>query len=261
MKFKTFAIVLSCFIASLIITQSSHAQMKRTMTFDADEPITIIAGLNAIIKGGDNGLTIEMIPPKDHRPKEYKDVDLANQDKIIMCNGKKLKTIEDLTAILDEIEVGGEISFGVKRGNEMMIVSFPKADPQASGGMMMMTTTIDDDGEHNESSMMMNGVEMKDIVMVEAGLIIKDVENQISILALLPDFEGIIEGEKPKQGDILISINGKKDLTSEDFNKIYNAVKIGESISMTFLRDSKKHTFSFNKPAVEDSGNEIIIKK
>lgn len=260
MKFKTLTITLSCFFAFLLIFQPVNSQHSKKMTFNAGE-VTLIAGLNALIKAGDNGLTIEMIPGKDRRDKAYKEVDLANQDKIIMCNGKKVKTIADLNEIMEAVEIGDEISFGVKRGNQMMIVSFPKADPKQSGNMMMMTTTMDDDGASSETSIMKDGVEMKDVVMLDAGLILKDLDNKVNILAVMPMFNKSVDGEAILDGDIIISFNGEKNLSAEDINKKYNALKNGDVVSITFTRESKEFTATFKKTPPSDNGAEVIIEK
>lgn len=260
MKNNLISITLSCCIALLLLVQQGNTQQQKKMIFKAGE-VTIVAGIGAVIKGGEEGLVVEMIPPKNSRQKAYKDVDLKNQDKIIMCNGKKVKSIADLNATMELVPIGDEVSFGIKRGKEMMIISFPKADPKESGNMMMMTKTIDSDGEHSETTMMKNGVEMKDIIMLEAGMILKDIDNQASIVAVLPELASIVEGEKPQEGDIIISLNGDKNLSSQELNKKYDAIKIGDKVSLTILRGTKEHKLSFKKPAVDNSGNKVIIKK
>ncbi len=260
MKSKSISMLLTTCFLFLIFAQPGSAQHTKRMTFESEDgEIAIVMGLGAIIKGGEKGLVIEIVPDKSNRDKKYKNVDIQNQDKIIMCNGKKVKTVDDLNAAMDAVEIGGEISFGVRRGKEMLIVSFPKADPSDGGNMMMMTTTIDGDGTDNETSIMKDGVEMKDILMLEAGMILKDIDNRVTVLALVPEFEQIIDGEKPQDGDIIISINGDKILTSKELNTIYNNIKYGDMITMIISRNAKEFKLSFSKPKVDSGNSDVII--
>jgi hypothetical protein len=77
---------------------SNEAPKKATgvkmMKFEKGS-VTILKELGSIIVAGDSGLAVQMAGPKDMRPEKYKDVDLRDNDRIIMMNGKKLTTIKD----------------------------------------------------------------------------------------------------------------------------------------------------------------------
>ena len=119
---------------------------------------------------------------------------------------------------------------------------------------------MDDDGTQSETSIMQDGVEMKDVVMLKAGLILKDIDDKATILALMPGFADKIKGEAPKDGDIIISLNGTKGLSSEEINTAYKKIKEGELITIVFDRDAKEFEISFKKQATPDNG-EMIIRK
>lgn len=249
------------FFAFLVFTQILQAQHQKTMMFKPGE-VTIVQGINAVIKADSNGLAVVMVPPKDKLSKEYQEIDLKNDDKVIMCNGKKVSTIADLEAQIEKVEIGSAISFGVKRGKEMMIVSFPKADPNTSNKMMMMTTTVDDGGGDFETSIMKDGVEYKDVVMVNVGCLLKDINEKAEVIDVLPEFAGIMKGGKLQEGDVIISVNGKKNLNSKQISNQMNSVKIGETVSIVALRDSKEITITFVMPEIhDDGGSDVIIKK
>jgi len=257
MKSKSITMLLATCFMFLIFAQPASAQHQRTMKVNPGE-VTIIQGLGAIIKIEDNGLNVMMVPDKNQRSKEYKNVDIATNDIIIMCNGKKVKTIKDLDAVLETIKAGEEVSFGIKRGKEMILASFPKNDGGAGGNMMMMTMNVDEGG-NSETSIMKDGVELKDVIMIPAGLILKDVDNKTTIIAVLPELLSSVKGEKPQDGDVIISFNGKESLSSKDIKKSYGKVKTDEMISMSFMRDNKKFEITFKKQA--PGGNEVIIRK
>ena len=63
------------------------------------------------------------------RSKAYQQVDLRAEDRLLMVNGKKLTTTEQLVALLDSVAVGGNVQLGIRRDKDMKIVSYAKADP------------------------------------------------------------------------------------------------------------------------------------
>ena len=244
----------------MLISLSVSAQMKtKTMTFNKGE-VTIIQGLGAIIKKGEKNLTVEMVMPKDNLPKEYKDVDLKVQDQIIMCNGKRVKTIAELEAVLDGLEVGGAIELGIKRDQDMMIVSFPKADPEAGGQMMMMTTTIGDDDEDGaESSVMnINGKEIHDAVFMAAGLVLHEEDGAIKVASVLPMLKENIKGTLPSEGDLVVSMDGKSYSSAKTVRSAYQDVPEGKTITMVLKSGDSEYTISFVKQKLDDN---VIIKK
>ena len=81
-------------------------------------------------------------PPAENRRDPYKGVDLQTGDLILMANGKRVKTIKELTDAYASTSVGAEFKLGIQRGKEMMLVAFPKADPKdlPQRSMRIMTT-------------------------------------------------------------------------------------------------------------------------
>lgn len=249
----SFAMVFILLLSSFSLAQ--HKQLKTT-TFDASE-VTFIHGLGAIIKAGNKNLVVEMTMPKDNLSKEYKNVDLKVQDQIIMCNGKRVKTIDDLNEVINGLEIGADIEFGVKRDKEMKIVKFPKADPNAGGRMMMMTTTVDDDGGA-ENVMNFNGKEIKDAILIPSGLIVHEENGKLKIAAVLPSLKENVEGTMPAEGDRVVSLNGKEYSDAQSFRKAFHNLEVGVKVELEIENSSGVFNISFAKQKLE---NEVVIEK
>lgn len=259
---KTVLTAILAITAIFIMASPGLAQTStKTMTFTAEDgEITLLPGINAVVRDKDGVLTIEMAPPKHGLPKEFKDVDLKVGDIIFMVNGKTIKSITELNDIIEEVEVGGEIGMGIKRGQDRLIVSMPKADPKAGGKMMVMTQTIGgEEGDKDELAISSGGQMLNDVTFLNCGLVIRDVEGQPSVVAVMPDFPTGTDDLKAKDGDALISINGTKAKTAQEISDIFDKVKIGEEIIFVFKRDDK--TFDVTVTKEEQPEGNVIIKK
>jgi PDZ domain-containing secreted protein len=259
MNFKTFTTTVLTFMLLIGLTGSISAQHNKTMKFKKGE-VTIIHGLGAIVKNSDDKLLIEMVMPNDQRPKDYKGVDLKKGDLIMMCNGKKVKTAADLDAVIETVKAGDEISLGIKRDKKMLIVSFPKADQGQGGQMMVMTQEIDGGGDADvHTSMNFNGKEVEDVVLLEVGIVLQKIDNGFTVLAVMDRVAESIEGSLPKEGDLIVSLNGQMEDDVSAFHKMYGSIDNGEKIKLTFSRDGKELSCSFVKQAM--SGGEMIIEE
>lgn len=252
------AILTILMLASLAIAQTGTS---KTMTFTAEDgEITLLPGINAIVRDKDGQLTIEMVPPKNQRDKAYQDVDLEVNDILFMCNGKAIKSITELNDIIKEIKIGEEIGFAIKRGKDRLIASLVKADPEAGGKMMVMTQTIGgEESAKDELAISSGGQMLNDVTFLSCGIVIKDVDGQPSVVAALPGFPADKEGQKPIDGDVLVSINGTKAKTSQEVSDIFDKVKIGENVTFVFKHDNK--TFEITVTKEEQPEGNIIIKK
>jgi PDZ domain-containing secreted protein len=95
-------------------------------------------------------VTVNIAPPEGTLPKEYEDIDIQGGDIIKMMNGKRVKTTDAIKKIYEELEIGDEIKLGVKREDEMFIVTFKKADPAEMKGKMMIRREVIDDKTEEE---------------------------------------------------------------------------------------------------------------
>lgn len=246
-------------LISMLLSVSAFAQHKKTMTMttEGNGKLTIIQGLGAIVIETDNNLKVDMTMPKDNLPKEYKDVDLKKNDQIIMCNGKRVKTVDDLNEILENAEVGASIELGIKRDKQMLIVAFPKADESAGGQMMMMTTTIGGDGADDVSVLNINGKEIKNAVLFASGLVVHEDEGVLKIATTLPMLKENIKGQMPSDGDEFVSLNDVAFSSANDLRDYYHGLKDGTELQVTLKNDSGTYSITFNKMKME---NEVKIE-
>jgi S1-C subfamily serine protease len=247
------AIVLSISVTSVM------AQQTKTMTFEADDAF-LIPGLMVLILPDDKGLKVEMVPPKDQLPKEYRNLDLHQGDLILMLNGKRTKTIDDLRDRYDSLAVADSVQFGIRRGQEMRIVSFVKPDEDIQGGggrTMMVTKEIGDgpgaeEGVGTKVKMIGGGDGPEPILALDAGVIFTEKDGGVQVMVVIGNAEAELTGEPMKEGDRLVSIQGEMVGTGDEFRKQYNAIKIGTKVELVYSRDDVEHSVQFVKAKSEN---------
>lgn len=111
----------------------------RTMTFNADD-VAMLMETSSILSDEDGSTIVKFMPPTQAIAKEYQNVDLKTNDKILFINGKKVKKLADFKNAYNEIEIGKEIELGIKRDDERFFVKFTKCDPTKLKGRVMMKT-------------------------------------------------------------------------------------------------------------------------
>ena len=89
-------------------------------------------------KPGEKYLKIGMMPTKGNLPKEFESIDLQEGDRILMLNGKRVKSIGDLRDVYEALAVADSVQFGIKRDDQMRIVSYLKPKDEMEGGGHMV---------------------------------------------------------------------------------------------------------------------------
>lgn len=120
---KLFALVI---LFTLILTKLSISQVM-IKTTKGSEPFEI-PEIAALAIESDKDIEVLAVMPKDHRPETYKNVNIEKGDRILMINGKKVTKTKDCRDIYEKLPVGGELKLGIKRNDQMFIVSINKAD-------------------------------------------------------------------------------------------------------------------------------------
>ncbi len=198
----------------------------------------------ALILGQGTELKVAFSPSEQERRDPYKSVDLREGDLILLANGKRVKSIPELTKAYDSTSVGAEFKLGIQRGKEMMIVSFPKADPVAFPKRQMRMITEDEPGV---------------AVFPAVGILLEEKKGSVVIQDLLPSGTSAVEGLDVKAGDVITAINGKKVGTVEAYSKAYDALEVGAQVTWQTLRGGEVQTITFKKP--KPSGPMIIKKE
>ncbi|MCB2229813.1 PDZ domain-containing protein [bacterium] len=250
-----------------VLAAGSLAQTKtKQMVFDAGSAF-FIQGLGALVLDKDGRLVVEMMPQKEQMPKELRGIDLNKDDEIMMFNGKRVKTIDDLREQYDALEVGQEVKFGVKNQSGMKIVSFEKPSGEQSGGaVMMMTTTVGDDepggDEHSESKIIgPDGREISVTPVFDAGIMLTEVEDGVQIAMVMPDAKDKLHGDLPSGGEQIVTVNGSSAEALSSFKKMYDATPEGEKVTLVYSKDGTEYTCFFSRSNDMPSSGAVVERK
>ena len=233
------------------------AQTMKTVTIGGDDVTasTMIAELGALILEKDSTLEVGHVMAAGQRPSAYKDVDVQVADIIGMVNGKRTRTVTDLDAILDSAAVGEELKLGIRRGKEMRLVAFKKADPKdlpqmkmmtvggpdegegaGAGGPKIVTRTIGGDGSMDDFAMLMG-----------SGLVVKQDGDAVVIADLMPDAAEVTGSTDIEKGDRVLKLQGKSVTTAVSLQEQFDAIAVGDKIEFVLARDGKEYTLTFDK--------------
>ncbi|MBI5215197.1 MAG: PDZ domain-containing protein [Ignavibacteriae bacterium] len=198
-----------------------------------------------ITQEGDD-LVITNVMEENARPKGYEDIDVQLNDVILMANGKRMKTIRDLQNLYKEAKPGTTIKLGMKRGEDMLLASFDKADPEKLPKRKMIVKTMD-------------GGEMDMMGIPQVGLLIGSKGKEVFISEVFDDIEEKLPDADVKKGDVITKLNGKEISSFKDFSKAYGKLDVGEKVVLATLRSGKTYTITFKKPK-EEGGMKVIRK-
>ncbi len=258
MSFKRFSIFI--FVILALATAADYliaAETKmHTKTINAGEGgVFLIPEIGAIISKEDKNLTVLDVLPIDSRPADYKEVDFQNGDELIMLNGKKLKSIEDIQKLYGNIKEGDDVKFGIRRDKRMMMVSYKRGSDDAGGQMQIMTFDAGDDAEgtYTQSGGNFNVNIEGDIEgmlpLIELGIMLGEEDNAVKVLQVFPNAKDIYPDCSIEKGDIVSKLNGKKITTSAEFQEVYSEIKAGETIDLFFVKDGHESAVSIKKPS------------
>ncbi len=252
-------------VVSLITDSLLAAEWKtQTKTLNAGE-VFILPELGSVILSKDDALVVDLSGHPEKLPKVYRDVDLREGDKIIMLNGSRVKTIKELENGYAVITPNETVKIGISRDGQMMMVSFPKGDPDKLPVRRMI---VANQGEGGEVSVLGGGsdkmleLDASDAaVIADAGLIVALIEEKLTISSILPNANEIKGLEDVQVGDVVDKVNGVHFLTTQDLADFWNEIKVGEEVSLTLLRDGASHTAKFQKQEVQNEMPMIIRSK
>ena len=179
-----------------------------------------------------------------------------------MCNGKRVSKPEDMHAILDALEIGDTIKLGLRRDGHLQLASFSKADPKDLPGTMTMSKETDGSSGMIEKRVTVGGGQGGGTVLVlDGGLVVAKGENGPYVLALLPGHEEKISGDMPREGDLILSINGELDTNLEAFQALYDEIPLGDKVTVKLSRNGEELTATYVKAKLEAGGQMMIQTK
>jgi PDZ domain-containing secreted protein len=197
----------------------------------------------------DNGKEIKVMHamPVDMRPKAYKEIDIKDGDIILMCNGKRLKTLKDLEEAYNATAVAADFKLGVKRGEERMIVAFAKADPKDLPKMQMQMSTTDGPmpGGGNVRRMVFGGGGQDVTPLMGLGIIVGKKDDVFKIVGVM---QNTAKGADFKVDDIVESLNGEKIKSTQQLSELYEKLAVGAKLELKYKREGKSLQASLTKP-------------
>jgi len=248
-----------------LLFATAHGQQTRIVTAGGDDiegPPYNLAELGAVIVQRAGALEVLFVAPPPERPKGYADVDVEAGDRLMMLNGKKLKTVADLEAGMNEAAVGEAVKIGLKRGKDLRMIAFPKADPDdlPRAQMMMKHVSVDESGEKKEMHFTADGEGEPLSVLVGGGLLVKAEEGRLVVAHLLPDAGEILGAADVRQGDLLISLQGEKLSEPAALDEAWSRIETGDEVALVLARDGKEFGVNFIKAEAPEPGM-MMIKK
>jgi len=226
------------------------------------QPFTL-GEVGAVIVDNSKEIKILHAMPVDMRPKAYKDIDLKDGDVVLMCNGKRLKTLKELKEAYNATAVGADFKLGVKRGEERMIVAFAKADPKDLPKMQMTMSTGDgsmpDSGGGNVRRMVFGGPGQNtgDVApLVGLGIIVGKKDEVFKIVGVM---QNAAKGADFKVDDIVESLNGEKISSTQQLSEMYEKLAVGAKLELKYKRDGRPMQASLTKP--EAPQGRVIINR
>jgi S1-C subfamily serine protease len=85
-------------------------------------------------------------------------------------------------------------------------------------------------------------------ILQEIGIILQQQEGQKQPSVLMKIADNGPKGAKFQEGDVLVAVNKKEVKSLKEFDKAYEAVKVGAMAEFEIERGGKKLTLSFVKP-------------
>lgn len=76
---------------------------------------------------------------RDELPEEYSGLDLKEGDVVALADGQPLASVDDFKKLYEKAEVGAEITLGVRRDEEVLVMSLVKPDPASLPQMRVRT--------------------------------------------------------------------------------------------------------------------------
>lgn len=231
---------------------------KPQMRMFTSGEVVFLPETGAVIMLKDKALIIDMVSPSEQRSKEYQAIDLKQNDEVLMINGKKIAVLSDLKAAYDSLAAGKDVKLGIRRGKDMMIVSFPKADPSQMKQHRVMTFETDDAGAVSAGTE--NGQEIKAIhasdgniaVVQELGMIIGELGGKVTVAGLIDAKNSVSKEAGVAEGDIVTAIMSQKITNIKDLTAAYDTISVGTEFTVSLDRKGKALTVKAIKAAPED---------
>ncbi len=113
----------------VIIRSAGGSDSVHTLRFKADN-VVILPEIGAVISVHGHDLKVDRIAPPESRVQAYKEIDIQQGDIVTLFNGTRVKNIDALRNAYHDLPTHETARVGLQRGDQLLSVSFPKADPK-----------------------------------------------------------------------------------------------------------------------------------
>ncbi len=217
----------------------------------------------ALIVQNKDTLKVDLLPPPEAMAKGYAKVDLKVGDLILLVNGKKVTTATQLEEMFKAIKPGEEVSLGIKREGGLRLVKFTRADESKLPQRQMMMMKQGDgagDGEDQVQVQTINGTKEYTgkgaRILPSSGLVIAIKEGGVGVIGVMPMAKEKISGGEVKEGDMIISANGKTLANTDELVDLVDGAAEGTKLELKVKRGSEMFTVTITK--TKDMGQKII---
>lgn len=217
--------------------------------------------VGAIASEEEGRVKIDVISPPYARPKAYESIDLKEGDIIMMANGKKVTSAKFISDMYDSLKIGDDLKMGIKRGEQMLMVTVKKADPETLPKRKMVIR----EGEPgkameftSQGSMDIDPAIKEITVIGGAGIIIGVKEKHVVVAEKLPMAAEVLGDAAIEKGDIILNLQDLSITSVSEFEKAFEAIKVGDPVTITLKHGDTELKASFTK---KDSKIRTIMKK
>ncbi len=229
--------------AMFFCSQPTIAQHARTMTLSpGSDGIFRMKEVETIFTSENDTVRVLIVMPAGRRSDAYAEVDLQDDDKVLMVNGKRVKTVTELETLYGKLAVGEKLKMGILRSGKLIMASLAKADPDSfpkDGPQMQIVTSGGDTRP-----------------WMGTGLMLGEDDGLVYVDRVLYEKEGL-QGDEIGDGDELVSLNGSKLENMDQLFSLYEKLDVGAKVDVVFTRDKKQMQFSFKK----EEGTGTLIRQ
>ncbi len=239
-------------LVSVSATAQEHAGKSLQFTTSGDGEMFMFKELMAGVMQHEDGPQVEFAMPSEQRLEVYRKVDIKQNDIIMMVNGKRIRTVDNLRKAFESIKIGEDVKLGIKRGKDMTIVSFAKGDPDKFPKMKITTMSGPAGKGKDEGGAMTivrGGPGAVEVAMLSGtGILVAKKQDALVIMAFMEDGKQALGDADIQVGDRIVSFQGGEVTETDKLSELFDEIKVGEEITLVLAREKKEFTVTFAKP-------------
>jgi S1-C subfamily serine protease len=204
----------------------------------ADAPLLLEVGALLDEDPAGDAALVRRVAAAEQRPAAYREVDLAEGDRILAVNGRRVRSSEAVMGAYEAVAIGQPVELGIERKGaagepQRRIVRFAKGDPAAlpRPQLRMVRIAPDPDAEMD--------------VMPALGAVVRQKRAEgspVEVAAVLPNGDGIF-----RDGDRIVSLDGEPVTGLAAFGRRWDAIAVGAEVTLVLENGGKRRTATFTR--------------